>query len=50
MQSGGALLLQLLGFGSAYLLSLGTIPLFVALSFDTQLNSGLVVFGHIRLA
>lgn len=43
MQSGGAMLLQLLGLGSAYLLFLGAVPLFVALSFDTLLNSGLVV-------
>ena len=43
LQSGGALLLQLLGLGSAYLLFLGAAPLFVALSLDTLVNDGLVV-------
>jgi len=43
MQSGGALLLQLLGLGSAYLLFLAALPLFVALSLDALLNHGLVV-------
>jgi hypothetical protein len=43
MQSGGAVLLQLLGLGSAYLLFLGAVPLFVALSFDTLLSSGNIV-------
>jgi hypothetical protein len=42
MQSGGALLVQLLSVGLAYLLFLGTVSLFVTLSFDLQLNSGLV--------
>ncbi|KAI9448865.1 hypothetical protein BJY52DRAFT_1206477 [Lactarius psammicola] len=43
MQSGGALLLQLLGLGSAYLLFLGALPLFGALSLDALLNHDLVV-------
>lgn len=43
MQSGGALLLQLLGLGSAYLLFLAAVPLFIALSFDAILDSDLVV-------
>ncbi|KAH9021484.1 hypothetical protein EDB84DRAFT_1512163 [Lactarius hengduanensis] len=43
MQSGGALLLQLLGLGSSYLLFFGALPLFVALSLDTLLNHGPVV-------
>lgn len=43
MQSGGALVLQLLGLGSAYLLFLAAVPLFVALSLDALLNDGLVV-------
>ena len=43
LQSGGALLLQLLGLGSAYLLFLGAVPLFVALSLDTLLNDSHIV-------
>jgi hypothetical protein len=43
MQSGGAVALQLLGLGSSYLLFVGAVPLFVALSFDTLLNSGNIV-------
>lgn len=43
MQTGGALLLQLLGLGSAFLLFLAAVPLFIALSLDTLLNHGLVV-------
>jgi len=43
MQTGGALLLQLLELGSAYLLFFAAIPLFVALSLDALLNHGLVV-------
>ena len=43
MQSGGALLLQILGLGSAYLLFVAAVPLFIALSFDALLGSGLVV-------
>jgi hypothetical protein len=43
MQTGGALLLQLVGLGSAYLLFLAAVPLFVALSLDALLNDGLVV-------
>jgi hypothetical protein len=43
MQSGGAVALQLLGLGSSYLLFVGAVPLFVALSFDALLNSGNIV-------
>ncbi|KAI0262359.1 hypothetical protein BC834DRAFT_925273 [Gloeopeniophorella convolvens] len=43
MQSGGALGLQLLGIGSAYLFFIVAAPLFVALSLDALLNSGTLV-------
>jgi hypothetical protein len=42
-QSGGALVFQLLGIGSACILFVNSVPLFVALSLDTLLNSGAVV-------
>jgi hypothetical protein len=40
MQSGGALALQLLGFGSAYFFFVNAVPLFVAMSLDALLNRG----------
>lgn len=40
MQSGGALVLQLLGIGSAYFLFVSAVPLFGALSLDALLNRG----------
>jgi hypothetical protein len=40
MQSGGALVLQLLGLGSAYFLFINAAPLFVAMSLDAVLNRG----------
>ncbi|KAI0297822.1 hypothetical protein B0F90DRAFT_1811013 [Multifurca ochricompacta] len=43
MLSGGALGLQLFSIGSAVILFIGAVPLFVALSLDALLNPGLVV-------
>jgi hypothetical protein len=43
MQSGGALLLQLLGIGSACFLFVAAVPLFVALSLDALLNPHAIV-------
>ncbi|KAI9455042.1 hypothetical protein F5148DRAFT_409217 [Russula earlei] len=43
MQSSGALALQLLGIGSAYILFINSVPLFVALLFDALLNPGAIV-------
>jgi hypothetical protein len=43
MQSGGALGLQLLGIGSACLLFVAAVPLFVALSLDALLNPHAIV-------
>jgi hypothetical protein len=40
MQSGGALVLQLFGIGSAYFLFVSAVPLFGALSLDALLNRG----------
>ena len=43
LQSGGALAFQLLGVGSACFLFVNAVPLFVALSLDALLNSGVIV-------